>query len=151
MAESPEFKPVADIGSVPLTEDSDLRFYVDEYRGHRYGSIRTFVRRQNYSGPTKAGVTMNVGIIDGVLEALAKLPVEPAAVADAELARLPKRAGVTLVVRITLYKDTTGVDLREWVEDLNYKGWSKKGVRIPYGELSKTRQFLKAMRDALAK
>jgi hypothetical protein len=151
MAESPEFKPVADMGSVPLTEDSDLRFYVDEYRGHRYGSIRTFVRRQNYSGPTKAGVTMNVGIIEGVLEAVSKLPPEPAALADAELARLPKRAGVTLVVRITLYKDTTGVDLREWVEDLNYKGWSKKGVRIPYAELAKARQFLQAMRDALAK
>ena len=58
--------------------------------------------------------------------------------------------GIELVVRVTIFKDATGVDLREWVEDQSYKGWSKKGVRIPYGDLSKTLEFLKEMRKALA-
>lgn len=149
MADAPQFKPLKEIGSVPLTDDSELKFYIDEYRGHRYGSIRTFVRRKNYTGPTKAGVTLNSALLDGVIEALAKLPEGPEALKDMELARLPKKAGVTLVVRITIYRDTTGIDLREWVEDINYEGWSKKGVRIPYAGLPQSIGFLKEMKTAL--
>ncbi|MFA6318779.1 MAG: hypothetical protein WC943_15330, partial [Elusimicrobiota bacterium] len=66
MADAPQFKPLKEIGSVPLTDDSELKYYIDEYRGHRYGSIRTFVRRKNYTGPTKAGVTLNQALLDGV-------------------------------------------------------------------------------------
>jgi hypothetical protein len=62
--------------------------------------------------------------------------------------------GVELVVRITIFKDATGVDLREWVDeqvDGGYKGWSKKGVRIPYKDLAKSVSFLKDMRGLVAK
>ena len=55
MAEAKEFKPLNDLGSIALSEASELKFYVDEYKGHRYGSIRTFVKGDAYSGPTKAG------------------------------------------------------------------------------------------------
>jgi hypothetical protein len=68
-----------------------------------------------------------------------------------ELARLPKKAGVALVVRITLFKDTTGIDLREWVEEEAYTGWSKKGVRVPYKDLPRALAFLKEMTPLLAK
>ncbi|MBI4676078.1 MAG: hypothetical protein HY748_00665 [Elusimicrobia bacterium] len=149
MADAPQFKPLKEIGSVPLTDDSELKFYIDEYRGHRYGSIRTFVRRKNYTGPTKAGVTLNQTLLDGVIEALSKLPESPDTLRDQELSRLPKKAGVTLVVRITIYRDTTGIDLREWVQDINYEGWSKKGVRIPYMGLAQAIAFLKEMKAAL--
>ena len=151
MAESVEFKPLKDIGAIPISEDSDLKFYVDEYKGYKYGSIRTFVKRETYSGPTKAGITLNPMILDGVIAALAKLPAEPAGAEDVELGRFPKKAGIALVVRITIFKDTTGIDLREWVEEDSYKGWSKKGVRIPYQELAKALGFLKQMPPFLAK
>ncbi len=152
MPETREFKPLKDVGSVPLTETSELKFYVDEYKGHQYGSIRTFITGAGdaYSGPTKAGVTLNAGVLDGVIEALAKLPKEPTALQDQELARFPKKMGTELVVRITIFKDATGIDLREWVEDQTYKGWSKKGVRIPYKDLPKSLEFLKQMRSAVA-
>lgn len=149
MADAPQFKPLKEMGCVPLTDDSELKFYIDEYRGHRYGSIRTFVRRKNYTGPTKAGVTLNGALIDGIISALSKLPEGPDTLQDQELARLPKKAGVTLVVRITIYRDTTGIDLREWVQDINYEGWSKKGVRIPYAGLVQSIAFLKEMKAAL--
>jgi len=149
MAESREFKPLKQIGTIPVTESSEIRFYVDEYKGYPYASIRTFVSRDNYSGPTKAGLTMNLGILEGVAEALGKLPPEPAATEDVEIARLPKKAGLELVIRITIYRDTTGIDLREWVDDGTYKGWSKKGVRINYSELPKVQEFLKGMHDFL--
>lgn len=149
MAEGVEFKPLKDVGTLPISEESDLRFYIDEYRGHQYGSIRTFVRRKTYTGPTKAGITVNVAIMEGLIETLEKLPPEPNALEDVELGRWPKRAGLALVARITIFKDTTGIDLREWVEEPAYQGWSKKGVRIPYKDLSKAVGFLKEMKTAL--
>lgn len=146
-----EFKPLLDVGRLELTDSSDIRFYVDEYKGYKYASVRTFVKGESYSGPTKSGVTLNARVLDEVLKALEKLPAEPAALEDVELLRVPKKAGIELVVRITLFKDTTGVDLREWVDEPDYKGWSKKGVRIPYKELAKAIGFLKQMKAAVAK
>ncbi|MBI3288692.1 MAG: hypothetical protein HYZ74_04160 [Elusimicrobia bacterium] len=151
MADAKEFKPLQDLGTIVLTESSELKFYIDEYKGHRYGSIRTFVKGEAYCGPTKAGVTLNGRVLDETLAALEKLPAEPATQQDQELARVPKKAGVELVVRVTIYKDTIGVDLREWVDEPEYKGWSKKGVRIPYKELAKTIALLRQMKTLVVK
>lgn len=149
--ETQVFKPLREFGSIALSEESELKFYVDEYRGTRYAAIRTFVKRESYSGPTKAGITLNAPTLQGVIAALGKLPPEPKVVEETELARLPRKAGVELVVRVTIYKDSTGIDLREWVDEPTYKGWSKKGVRIPYQELRKALGFLKAMPEMLVK
>lgn len=151
MAEGPEFKPVKEFGAIALSDESELKFYVDQYKGYTYGSVRTFLKRSGYSGPTKAGVTMNAALLTNVIDTLAKLPTEPAATSDQELGRFPKKMGIEFVVRITLYKDTTGVDLREWVDDGTYKGWSKKGVRIPYQDLGKALEHLRGMKDYLKK
>ncbi|MDE2292649.1 MAG: hypothetical protein KGL53_11260 [Elusimicrobia bacterium] len=148
--ESTEFKPLKDVGRLPVTDTSELRFYVDEFKGYPFASIRTFVQRENYSGPTKAGVTLKGAVLDGVIEALEKLPPEPTATEDVELGRFPKKPGVELVARITIYRDTTGIDLREWVEDDTYKGWSKRGVRVNYADLGKAVAFLKEMRTFLS-
>lgn len=151
MVESAIFKPVKEFGSLALSDESEIKFYVDEYKGYTYASVRTFLKRTGYSGPTKAGITMNPALLNNVLETLSKLPVQLQATEDKELARFPKKQGTEFVVRITLYKDTTGIDLREWVDDGGYKGWSKKGVRIPYGELPKAIEFLQQMREFLKK
>ena len=151
MPETREFKPLNELGTLSLSETTQIKFYVDEYKGYKYGSIRTFIQGESYSGPTKSGITMNAALLDGVIPILQKLPKEPDTSEDKELARFPKKAGVLLVLRITIFRDTTGVDLREWVEDSSYKGWSKKGVRIPYKELSKAISYLKEMRLLVAK
>ena len=139
------FKPLKQIGIIPVTDSSEIRFYIDEYKGYPYASIRTFVSRENYSGPTKAGITMNPEVLTKVIETLEQLPPEPQASEDQELARIPRKTGLELVVRITLYRDSTGVDMREWVDDGTYKGWSKRGVRIPYGDLKKSLEYLAEM------
>ena len=142
-----EFKPLKDVGTLPLNETSDLRFYVDEYKGFKYGSIRTFMKGETYSGPTKSGITMNPTILAGMIEALSKLPAEPQTLQEQELARFPKKMGLELVARVTIYKDSTGIDIREWVDDVEYKGWSKKGVRIPYKDLPQTLAMLREMQQ----
>ncbi|MBI4060326.1 MAG: hypothetical protein HY403_02735 [Elusimicrobia bacterium] len=151
MAEAKEFKPLKELGAVALSETSELKFYVDEYKGHRYGSIRTFVKGDAYSGPTKAGVTLNQRILDEAIPVLEKLPAQPTASEDQELLRVPKKTGVEFVVRVTLYKETVGIDLREWVDEPEYKGWSKKGVRVPYRELAAMIGYLRQMRDLVVK
>ena len=149
--ETREFKPLKELGSVVLNETTELKFYVDEFKGHRYGSIRTFIKGEGYSGPTKAGVTLNGRILDEAIAALEKLPASPTAKEDVELARLPKKQGVELVLRITIYKDAPGLDVREWVDEPEFKGWSKKGVRIPYKDLKATLEFLRQMKPLVAK
>jgi hypothetical protein len=149
MADAAAFAPLKDIGTLELSEESEIKFYVDEYKGFKYASIRTFLKREGYTGPTKAGVTLNPTVLAGVLESLAKLPPEPQALEEQELARFQKKAGTELVVRVTIYKDATGVDFREWIDDGTYKGWSKKGVRVPYKDLQKAIGFLKEMQTFL--
>ncbi|MEK7384413.1 MAG: hypothetical protein AAB262_14150 [Elusimicrobiota bacterium] len=151
MAETHEFKPLKELGEIPLGEDGALKFYVDEYKGYKYASIRRFVTSETYSGPTKSGVTLNSRLLPLAIETLSKLPAQPAVTEDQELARWPKKAGVELVARITIFKDTTGIDLREWVDEPEYKGPSKKGVRIPYQELPKALEFLRQMVPLIAK
>ncbi len=150
MAEPREFKPLKELGDIPLGDNSVLKFYVDEFKGHKYGSIRTFISGETYSGPTKAGVTLNDRILGEVIPLVAKLPPEPASTEDVELARWPKKMGVELVVRITHFKENVGLDLREWVDEAEYKGWSKKGVRVPYDELPKALAFLREMKTLVA-
>lgn len=150
MAEAKEFKPLKEVGAIPLGESSELKFYVDEFKGHRYGSIRTFVTGESYSGPTKAGVTLNARVLDATLPALEKLPAEPADTEDRELIRVPKKMGVELVIRVTLHKGTVGVDLREWVDEAQFKGWSKKGVRVPYNSLAAMIGYLRQMKALVA-
>ena len=151
MSETAVFKPVKEFGNIALSEESEIKFYVDEYKGYTYASVRTFLKLSGYSGPTKAGITMNPVLLGSVLEALSKLPDQFKAQEDKELAPFPKKTGTELVARITLYKDTTGVDLREWVDDGTYKGWSKKGVRIPYHELPKAMEYFRGMFEFLKK
>lgn len=149
MTDTVQFKPLKEVGVLPLTDSSEIRFYVDEYKGYPYASIRTFIKGEKYSGPTKAGLTLNPSLLQSLIGVLDKLPKEAAASQDVELARFQKKAGLELVVRITLYRDTTGLDLREWVDDGTYQGWSKKGVRIAYDELAKTLAFLRQMQAFL--
>ena len=151
MAEAKEFKPLKDLGAIALSDTSELKFYVDEFKGHRYGSIRTFVKGDAYSGPTKAGVTLNARVLDETIAVLEKLPTLPAAAEDLELVRVPKKMGVELVVRITHFKETVGIDFREWLDEAEYKGWSKKGVRVPYNGLAAMLGYLRQMKALVAK
>lgn len=143
------FRVLREIGVLASTEGAEIRFSIDEFRGHRYGSIRKYLKRDSYSGPTRSGITMSPPIAAGGLDALEKLPAEPAALEDREIGRYAKRAGLMVVARITIYRDSTGIDLREWQDDVSYKGWTKRGIRLPYEKIREIISFLKQMREAM--
>jgi len=132
------------VGSIPATGNSDIRFYVSKYRGKLYGHVRKYVKTESYAGPTQAGVTMTKEGLDQVVKAIEPLRVQDKP-GEQELARIERGPGLQLVVRISLYKEKAGIDLREWVETESYTGWSKKGVRIPYDHLPQVQQYLSKM------
>ena len=67
MAEPREFKPLKELGTISLSETTQIKFYVDEYKGYKYGSVRTFIQGDSYTGPTKSGITLNAALLDGVI------------------------------------------------------------------------------------
>ena len=70
---------------------------------------------------------------------------------DRELARVPRKAGVELVIRLVFFKEAAGIDLREWVAEPGFTGWSKKGVRVPYMDLAATLGYLRQMKALVEK
>jgi len=143
------FKVLQEVGVIPSTEGSEIRFSIDEYRGHRYASIRKYLKRDSYTGPTRSGITMSTDIVKGIADALTKLPKEPQALTEQELGRFAKRPGLSVVARITIYRDSTGLDLREWQEDVSYKGWTKRGIRLPYEHVEDIIKFLNKMAEVM--
>ena len=144
-----EFKVLKEIGVLPSTEGSEIKFSIDEYRGYKYGSIRKYLKRESYSGPTRAGITMSRDIAVGVLNALSKLSKTTPPPDEMELGKFAKRPGLSVVARLTVYQGSTGIDLREWQEDVAYKGWTKRGIRLPFEQLDKITDYLKKMKEQM--
>ncbi|OPY54631.1 MAG: Transcriptional Coactivator p15 (PC4) [Methanosaeta sp. PtaU1.Bin112] len=49
----------------------------------------------------------------------------------AELGRLKKNDTTEIVVQMTEFRGSVGIDIREYVTSERYTGWSKNGIRIP--------------------
>lgn len=145
MIESSVYDPLFHAGSIRSTKDSELRFFVVKYKGQANGTIRTFIARDDYTGPTKAGIGLNAEMIEQVARALEGLPQQPGTNPDKELARLHKKPGLEVVVRVDTYKGRVGITIREWVDDEVYVGWSKRGVRMAYCEAANAIKYLRDM------
>ena len=50
---------------------------------------------------------------------------------DKEIGRIRKNDTTDIVVKITEYKGSVGLDIREYVQSERYTGWSNSGTRIP--------------------
>jgi len=50
---------------------------------------------------------------------------------DKEIGRIRKNSTTEIVVKVTEYKGSIGVDIREFVTSDRYTGWTKNGTRIP--------------------
>lgn len=145
-----EFHPLKEVGQIAYSSTSDVRFYVDEFRGRRYAAVRRFLKSPRYTGPTRSGVTLDGEMLGRVVVAIEGYSTNGAEPKEQELGRYQRRPGVDLVVRIQVYKEKAGIDIREWLDSEQYSGWSKKGVRIPHERLAELLTHLKALREALA-
>ena len=148
MAES-SFSILSNIGVIGLDESSEIRFSIDAYRGYRYASIRKYLTSGGYTGATRIGITMTPEMVKAVAPLIAALPDIPATVMEAELGKFAKRPGMSVIVRVSSFQGSKGLDFRQWQEDESYKGWTKKGIRLPIDKIKEIKTLFAAMARSL--
>ena len=129
------FMVLQQIGILPLDEASEIKFSIDAYRGYRYASIRKYQTTGDYVGATRAGITLTPDIVRALAPIIAGLPEDPAQLKAADLGKFAKRQGLSVVAQISAFHGSYGLDLRQWQEDSKYKGWTKKGIRLPANKI----------------
>ena len=140
MAES-TFFVISLIGALTSEDGSEIKFSIDSYKGYKYVSIRKYLKSETYSGPTKAGITLSPEIVGKISEALAALPEDYKTIEDGELGKYAKKQGLSIVLRVSSYMGSKGIDLRQWQEDDSYTGWTKKGIRLPIEKLKEVKEL----------
>ena len=140
MAES-AFSVLNLIGALASEDGSEIKFSIDSYKGYKYVSIRKYLKSETYSGPTKAGITLSPEIVGKINTALAALPEDYKAVQEGELGKYAKKQGLSIVLRVSSYMGSKGIDLRQWQEDESYTGWTKKGIRLPTEKLKEVKEL----------
>lgn len=148
MSES-SFMMLQQIGILPSEEGSEIRFSIDAYRGYRYASIRKYLTSGAYVGATRAGITLTPEIVKAIAPILAALPDEPARITDGQLGKFAKRPGLSVIVQVNSFKGARGLDFRQWQEDDKYKGWTKKGIRLPIEQLKEIKELFAKMALAI--
>lgn len=131
MSES-SFTLLRDIGVISVRENEDIRFSIDAYHGYRYVSVRRYLKTDGFTGATRDGITLTPEIVHALATRLASLPDEIPQLADGQVGKFAKRAGICVVVSVATFRDQRGLDLRNWEEG---KGFTKKGIWIPLEKL----------------
>ena len=149
MSES-SFMMLQQIGDLPLDENSMIKFSIYAYRGYRYASIRKYQTAGEYIGATRAGITLTPDIVKALAPLIAQLPDDPAQLKEVDLGKFAKRPGLSVIVRVSSFHDAYGLDMRQWQEDEKYKGWTKKGIRLPAEKIKEVKVLFAQLAQALA-
>lgn len=139
------FAVLTEIGTLAMDDGNEIKFSVDSYKGHKYVSVRKYLKTDTYSGPTKAGITLSPEIVSKINTALAAMPADYKEVQEGELGKYAKKQGLSIVFRISSFMGSKGIDLRQWQEDDTYTGWTKKGIRLPIEKLDDIKQLFVKM------
>ena len=130
------------IGVLPIDDGAEIKISVDSFKNHKYISIRKYLKSETYTGPTTAGITLSTEMIDKVAQTIKDLPDDISKIEDKELGRFAKRKGLNIVLRISSYMNSKGLDIRQYQEDSTYTGWTKKGIRLPLEKLKEIKEII---------
>ncbi len=148
MTES-SFMMLQKIGEIILDSNSIIKFSIDAYRGYRYASIRKYQTAGDYVGATRAGITLTPDIVKALAPLIAQLPDDPAQLKEIELGKFAKRPGLSVIVHVNSFHGAYGLDMRQWQEDERYKGWTKKGIRLPADKIKEVKLLFAQLAQAL--
>ena len=132
------FMLLRDIGVLVLSEQEEVHFSIDAYRGYRYVSVRRYLRTDNFTGPTRDGVTFTPEMIRALVPVLNQLPADEKQLKLGPVAKLAKRAGICIVVTVAEFRGQRGLELRQWEQD---KGFTKKGIWLALSKWTQIRQL----------
>ena len=140
------FMLLRDIGKLVLSEQEEVHFSIDAYRGYRYVSVRRYLRTDKFVGPTRDGVTFTPEMIRALVPVLNQLPAEEKQMKLGQIAKLAKRAGICVVVTVAEFRGQRGLELRQWEQD---KGFTKKGIWLPLSKWTEIRKLFTETLTAL--
>lgn len=140
------FMLLRDIGKLVLSEQEEVHFSIDAYRGYRYVSVHRYLRTDNFVGPTRDGVTFTPEMIRALVPVLNQLPAEEKQMKLGQIAKLAKRAGICVVVTVAEFRGQRGLELRQWEQD---KGFTKKGIWLPLSKWTEIRKLFAETLTAL--
>lgn len=132
------FMLLREIGVLTLSPEEEVRFSIDAYRGYRYVSVRRYLRIENFSGPTRDGVTFTPEMIRVLVPILNQLPPNTEQLKQGTIAKLAKRPGICVIVSVSEFRGQRGLELRQWEQD---KGNTKKGIWLPLSKWTEIRKF----------
>jgi hypothetical protein len=137
------------MGEIELSKSTTLIFYVDEYKGKRFANIRKFVKGKKYTGATKKGIKLSLEETEKILAALKSCPLEITDVEEKELCTINPQADYNLKVAISFYNGHYGIDIRRYFNTKKYRGYTKKGIRIPYHFVPASIDYIEKMKVEL--
>ena len=140
------FMLLREIGTLILGPEEEVRFSIDAYRGYRYVSVRRYLRKDDFSGPTRDGVTFTPEMIRTLVPVLKQLPSDVNQLQLGTVAKLAKRPGICIIVSVAEFRGQRGLELRQWEQD---KGATKKGIWLPFSKWTETRQLFLSTLAAL--
>ena len=129
-----------ELGGLQLSEQEEVRFSIDAYRGYRYVSVRRYVKTDGFSGPTRDGVTLTPEIVRALVPKLLALPTDVKQLKLGTIGKFAKRPGICVVVTISEFRGSLGLELRNWSQE---KGWSKNGIWLALTYWTQTRELFK--------
>ncbi len=135
-----------EIGFFRSSEQDEIHFTVDAYRGFRYVSIRRYVKTEGFSGATRDGITLTPEIVRSLEPHIQALADDFSQIVPKQIGKFAKRPGICIVVSIGEFKGKKGLDFRQWQEDV---GWTKKGIWLPLDHLPEIKRLFKETREAL--
>jgi hypothetical protein len=146
-----DFSVLSEIGSIKIDDENEIRFSADSFKGHKYASVRKYLKNGTYDGPTKAGITLSPEMTVKIAAAIAALPDDPNSAQDAELGKYAKKQGLSVICAVNSYMGLKGLDLRQWQEDDRYKGWTKKGIRLPLSQIKEIKELFAKLAQYFSK
>ena len=138
------FVLLRDMGVLPLSAQEEIRFSIDAYRGYRYVSVRRHVKTDNFSGPTRDGITLSPDIVRALVPMLLALPEDDKQLKLGPVGKFAKRPGICVVVSVAEFRGGRGLEFRLWSEE---KGYSKNNLWLPLNKWADIRRLFK---DTLA-
>lgn len=139
------------IGTISLSQTSEIIFYVDSYKGDQFANIRKFVKSNRYTGPTKKGVKLNREQLEVVYKTLGELSTDLEDLQEKNLITIPLSGNRFISVSVSYFNGEYGLDIRQHFKSKKYTGPSKKGVRIPIDCLGDMVGYCHKMLGVLAK
>jgi hypothetical protein len=137
------------LGTIQLSETSEIVFYTDTFRSELFANIRKFIKSRKYTGPTQSGIALTVEQLRAIFNRLIEFVPDFDTLSEQELITISTGTTKHIVVKIQLFNGVYRLDIRQYISTDKYKGPLKKGVSIPISYWDDIITFCREMLSAL--